>query len=195
MGPLNWRRLHGVLLDLDEQLSVPPAGRRGAEVFANTPGPWPEEDPNALVAEVLGHLPEEGARPATVSGAPELIRNWHRHGVPLGLVTAANRAWAEYVVEEVLGVRECFSVLVAWEDVPESKPGPAPFALGCRSLNVAAGDATAIADSVAGVTAAAAAGVGLVVGLPTTVDGALLRDAGAHRLVASFGELAAPKTR
>lgn len=190
MAPLSWRKLHGVLLDLDEQTATPTTGRRGAEVFTNTPGPWPEEDPNAVVAEVLGHLAEEDARPATISAVPELIRDWHRRGVPLALVTAGNRSWAEYVVEEILGVRECFAALVAWEDVAESKPGPAPFAAGCRALNVAAPDATAIADSVDGVTAATAAGVGLVVGVSVRVDGARLRDAGAHRLVSSVGDLA-----
>lgn len=191
MGPLSWRKLHGVLLDLDELTGVPPTRRRGAEAFTNTPGPWPDEDPNALAAEVLGHLARDEARPAEVAGAPEMIRAWHRRGVPLALVTAGDRVWAEYVVEEILGVRECFSALVAWEDVPESKPSRAPFTAGCRALHVAPREATAIVDSVAGATAATAADVGLVVGLTTAVDGDLLSDAGAHRLAASFGELSA----
>ncbi|MFW6203820.1 MAG: HAD family hydrolase [Actinomycetota bacterium] len=191
MGPLSWRKLHGVLLDLDEQTAAPSTGSRGAEVFANTPGPWPEEDPNALVAEVQGYLAEEDLRRVALSGAPELIRDWHRHGVPIGLVTAGNRSWAEYVVEEILGVRECFAVLVAREDVPEGKPDRAPFAVGCRALHVSPREAAAVADSVAGVTAAVAAGVGLVVGVATSVDGARLREVGAHRLAASFDELAA----
>ncbi len=190
MGPLSWRKLHGVLLDLDEQTAVPSTGSRGAEVFANTSGRWPQEDPNALVAEVQSHLAERD-RLVAISGAPELIRDWHRHGVPVGLVTAGNRSWAEYVVEEILGVRECFVALVAREDVPEGKPDRAPFAVGCRALNVSPPKAAAVADSVTGVAAAAEAGVGLVVGLATLVDGARLREVGAHRVAASFDELAA----
>jgi sugar-phosphatase len=215
MGPLSRRHLDGVLLDLDGTLldseplhraafktlfdtrgwDVTPdtyalfVGRRGADVFASTPGPWAGEDPDALVAEVIGHLAESDASPLPVEGAAELIRNWHAHGVPLALVTSATRVWAEYAVEEVLGVRQCFSALVTWEDVTHGKPHPAPYEAACRALHVEPAGVTAVEDSVAGVASAVAAGVGRVVGVTMTTDRALLREAGAHQVVDSLSEL------
>ena len=47
----------------------------------------------------------------------------------------------------------------------------------------------AIEDSVAGVTAAVAAGVGRVIAVTTTSDARLLRDAGAHQVADSLSEL------
>jgi sugar-phosphatase len=164
-------------------------GRRGADVFATTPGPWAGEDPDALVAEVIGYLAESEARPLPVDGAAELIQNWHAHGVPLALVTSATRIWAEYAVEEVLGVRQCFSALVTWEDVTHGKPHPAPYELACRALHVEPAGVTALEDSVAGVESAVAAGIGRVVGITATTDRDLLREAGAHHVVDSLSEL------
>lgn len=216
MGPLGRRHLDGVLLDLDGTLldsepmhraafktlfdsrgwKVSPdtyalfVGRRGSDVFASTPGPWVDEDPDALVAEVIGYLSRTDASPLPVDGATELIRNWHAHGIPLALVTSATRVWAEYAVEEVLGVRQCFSALVTWEDVSHGKPHPAPYEAACRALHVKPVGVTAVEGSIAGVASAVAAGVGRVVGITATTDRALLRDAGAHQVIDSLSELA-----
>jgi HAD superfamily hydrolase (TIGR01509 family) len=164
-------------------------GRRGSDVFATLPGPWAGEDPDALVAEVLGQLAESAATPVPIEGATELIQSFHARGVPIALVTSATRAWAEYAVEEVLGVRECFSALITWEDVTQGKPHPAPFRAACLALRVKAATAVAVEDSVAGVTAAAAAGIGRVVAVTTTTDAHLLREAGAHQVADSLSEL------
>jgi sugar-phosphatase len=164
-------------------------GRRGSDVFATLPGPWAGEDPDALVAEVLGQLAGSTAAPAPIEGATELVRSYHAHGVPIALVTSATKAWAEYAVEEVLGVRECFSALITWEDVTHGKPDPAPFRTACQALHIQPATAVAIEDSVAGVTAAVAAGVGRVIAVTTTSDARLLRDAGAHQVADSLSEL------
>lgn len=164
-------------------------GRRGADVFATLPGPWTGEDPDALVAEVLGHLAGSDVIPEPAPGATELIRGLHARKVPIALVTSATRAWAEYAVEELLGVRECFTAMITWEDVAHGKPDPAPFLVACQALRLAPAKAVAIEDSVAGVTAAVAAGVGRVVAVTTTTDASLLKGAGAHQLVASLTEL------
>jgi beta-phosphoglucomutase-like phosphatase (HAD superfamily) len=50
-------------------------------------------------------------------------------------------------------------------------------------------DALAVEDSVAGVTAAVAADVGRVVAVTTTTDSRRLRDAGAHKVIGSLGEV------
>jgi mannitol-1-/sugar-/sorbitol-6-phosphatase len=216
VGPLGRARPAAVLLDLDGTLldsepvhraayesifaargwAIDPGtyahfvGRRGSDVFASLPGPWAAEDPDALVAEVLGRLAESTATPVPVEGASDLVRRYHSRGVPIALVTSATRAWAEYAVEEVLGVRDCFTALITWEDVAHGKPHPAPFQAACLALNVRPGRALAVEDSVAGVTAAVAAGVGRVFAVTTTTDARLLADAGAHQVVGSLAEVA-----
>jgi sugar-phosphatase len=113
----------------------------------------------------------------------------HARGVSLALVTSANRVWAEYAVEEILGVRDCFEALVTWEDVVAGKPDPAPYLAAAAALHVSPGDATAVEDSVPGVRSAAAAGVGRVVALTTTTQAQPLLAAGAHRVVARLADL------
>ena len=215
MGTLGRGRPAAVLLDLDGTLldsepvhraayesffaargwAVDPGtyahfvGRRGSDVFATLPGPWAGHDPDALVAEVLGHLAESPATPVPVPGAADLVRSYHSRGVPITLVTSATRAWAEYAVEELLGVRDCFTALITWEDVAHGKPHPAPYRAACHALHVKPADALAVEDSVAGVTAAVAAGVGRVVAVTTTTDSRLLREAGAHQVIGSLAEL------
>ncbi|MGH8776715.1 MAG: HAD family hydrolase [Jiangellaceae bacterium] len=164
-------------------------GRRGSDVFATMPGPWADEDPDALVAEVLGHLARSDVVPEPAPDATELIQGLHARKIPLALVTSATRAWAEYAVEELLGVRDCFDALVTWEDVDHGKPHPAPFVAACRALHVTPARAVAIEDSVAGVTAATAAGIGRIVAVTTTTEAGLLRSAGAHRVVGSLEDL------
>jgi sugar-phosphatase len=175
--------------DVDEETRRHFMGRRGSDVFATLPGPWADEDPDGLVAEVLSHLDPDAVRLEPVPGAIDLVRMLHARGVSLALVTSANRVWAEYAVEEILGVRDCFEALVTWEDVVAGKPDPAPYLAAAAALHVSPGDATAVEDSVPGVRSAAAAGVGRVVALTTTTQAQPLLAAGAHRVVARLADL------
>ena len=165
-------------------------GRRGADVFGTLPGPWTGEDPEALVAEVFEHLATVEAVPTEARGARLLVRSAHARGIPLALVTSATREWAEHALAELLGLRERFDVVVTWEDVPEGKPHPGPYELGCRRLGVDPSRTAAVEDSVAGVRSAVAAGIGTVVGVTTTTTEARLLEAGAHLVVAHLEELA-----
>ena len=177
--------------DVDTETRRHFRGRRGSDVFATMPGPWAGEDPDALVAEVLSYLDPEAAPPEPTPGAAEFVRTTHARGVPIALVTSANRAWAEYAVGELLGLRECFATLVTWEDVVEGKPDPAPYLAGATALHVPPAEAMAIEDTVPGVESAAGAGIGRIVAVTTTTDEKSLLDAGAHRVVASLADLVA----
>jgi sugar-phosphatase len=205
----------GVLLDLDGTLldsepvhraayeaffaargwTVPPrtyahfVGRRGTDVFRTLPGPWTGLDPDDLVAEVFAHADAVDVTPVEARGAARLVRSLHAAGIPLALVTSAQRDWAERALTDILDVRGCFTHIVSWEDVPAGKPHPAPFLRGCELLGVAPGDAVAVEDSVAGVESAVAAGIGRVVAVTSTTDPGLLVDAGAHAVVAHLEEL------
>lgn len=215
MGALIGRKWHAVLLDLDGTLidSEPThkvtfdvffaargwtidddtkrhfVGRRASDVFATTHGPWSGEDPYALMAEVLSYMDHDAAPPVPTPGAIAFISALQSRSIPLALVTSANRAWAEYATEEILGTRDAFNALITWEDVTHGKPDPAPYLAASRALHVDPGHALAIEDTDAGIHSALNAGIGRVVGVTTTYDSGFLRNAGAHAVVDSLDEL------
>ena len=62
-------------------------GRRALDVFATEPGPWSGLDPQAVLDEVLLHVPDEDPEP--VAGARELILAARSSGTPTAIVTSA----------------------------------------------------------------------------------------------------------
>ena len=82
--------------------------------------------------------------------------------------------------------------IVAADDVERGKPDPEPYIVGAQRLFCGPEDCLAVEDSEAGVASAFAAGVGVIVGLPSpavTAD-ALMR-AGAHVILVNLALLAA----
>lgn len=165
------------------------AGRRGAEVFAQLPGPWAGEDVVSLVDDVLTHVDHVAHPPRPVPGAAELVRRLHAAGVAVVLVTSAGRGWAEQAVADVLGVRELFAALVTAEATDAGKPDPAPYLAGAATVGVDPADAVALEDTVPGLRSALSAGVGLVIGVATGTSPGVLRRGGASRVVAGPAEL------
>jgi sugar-phosphatase len=142
-------------------------GRRALDVFASQPGPWAGLDPQAVVDEVLAHVPDEAAR--AVPGAADLITAARAAGVPVAIVTSAGAAWVERSLVESLRLElDSVDVVVTGRDVVDGKPHPAGFALACEKLGADPADALAAEDSPAGVRAALAAGVRRVHGIRTT---------------------------
>lgn len=159
-------------------------GRRGADVFATEPGPWSAHDPQLLVEEVLSHLGPASSLATALPGAVEVVARARRDGIGLALVTSAVRAWVDPALTAVLGLLPgAFDVEVTAECVERGKPDPAPYTLACSLLGVEPSDAVAVEDSVSGVRSAVAAGVGRVLGVPTTTPARRLLDAGAARVV------------
>ena len=74
-------------------------------------------------------------------------------------------------------------LVVTGDDVVDGKPDPTGFRLACERLGVDPAAAMAVEDSPAGVRAAVDAGVGHVVAVTTTHEGAKLTAAGAGRVV------------
>lgn len=120
-----------------------------------------EPDPDAVVAteewltdrmaELFGQgLPwRPGAREALVA-----VRS---AGVPCALVTSTQRRLTEIALESI--GREFFDVVVCGDEVDgRNKPDPWPYLLAARLLGVEPAECVAVEDSVAGVTAATAAG-------------------------------------
>lgn len=163
-------------------------GRRGEDAFAVVDGPWRGEDPRELTAAVIACLDPVAHPPIAVPGAAGAIRDWSEAGVPVCLVTSAQRPWAQRVVE-VLGVGDLALPAVTAEDTPTGKPAPEPYLLGARTIAAAPGDCVAVEDSAAGLVSALAAGVGVVLGIATTASAAALREAGAHDVIADLTPL------
>jgi sugar-phosphatase len=153
-------------------------GRRAVDVFATEPGPWGGLDPEAVLAEVLEHVPDEAA--VAVPGARELIEAARAGGTPVAIVTSAGPAWVQRSLVESLTLElDSVDLVVTARDVEDGKPHPAGFALACRRLDADPAAALAAEDSPAGVRAALGAGVRQVHGIGTSHPREVLLDAGA----------------
>ena len=112
-------------------------------------------------------------------GVSELVRSL----APLPLAVASGARRDEVIaIVRAAGIADCFSVLVASEDVTAGKPDPAPFVTALAHLNrrhaldLMPDDCLVIEDSVVGIAAARAAGM-RTLGVTTSFDAAMLRDA------------------
>lgn len=153
-------------------------GRRAVDIFATEPGPWDGLDPEAVLAEVLEHVPDEAAR--AVPGARELIEAARSGGTPVAIVTSAGPDWVRRSLVESLTLGlDSVDLVVTARDVQDGKPHPAGFALACRRLDADPAAALAAEDSPAGVRAALGAGVRQVHGIGTSHPREVLLDAGA----------------
>jgi len=95
---------------------------------------------------------------ALVPGAPEFVRAAARDGYRLAIVSGALRREVELVLGEA-GLRTCFSVIVAAEDVRACKPDPEGYLRARERLGVPPEHCVVIEDSLPGLAAARAAGM------------------------------------
>ena len=107
----------------------------------------------------------EAGRVTVLPGARELLAEVAAAGLPYALVTSSQRALADAVLA---GTGFRFPVTVCGEDVPATKPDPAPYLLGAKLLDVEPARCAALEDSPNGVASATAAGC-LVVAVPSFV--------------------------
>ncbi|GAA2893297.1 HAD family hydrolase [Streptosporangium fragile] len=158
-------RSHGVVHD--EVVLRRFMGRRGRDVLAEQAHLFPGKQIDDLIAEVFSFddhpdLPDI----VPVPGAADLVRRVAEHGSPVAVVTSAGRDWAEARLAEV-GVRALVDTLVSAQDVVVGKPDPEGFLLAAARLSVDPAHCVAFEDSIAGITAAKAAGMSCV-GIATT---------------------------
>lgn len=119
-------------------------------------------------------------------GARDLVRALAAE-VPLGIASGARHAEIEAILAAG-GLRDSFPVIVGADDVPRTKPDPAPYLLAARQLaalvpGLQPGDCLAFEDSVPGIASALAAGM-KVVGVAHSYRPDSLRSA--HRVVESL---------
>src|SRR5262245_53445126 len=129
-----------------------------------------------------------GRHPRLGFGARALVQALRDAGARLAIVSGARRAEIDPVLDAA-GLRGCFDVVVAAEDVTRGKPDPEGYRLARARLEASAGtplDAVAIEDAPAGLRAARAAGIRCV-GLATTCPAAELE--GADEIAPSLAAL------
>jgi beta-phosphoglucomutase len=99
----------------------------------------------------------EDSSPITPAAAA-LVRRLSQAGVPLAIVTGAQRPDVEFVLERST-IAGLIPVVVTEEDVTRGKPDPEGFLAGAAGLGLHPGDLLAFEDSPAGIRAAKAAGM------------------------------------
>ena len=107
----------------------------------------------------------KAGRVTVLPGAAELLAEVAAAGLPYALVTGSLRPFVEAVLAAT-GFR--FPVTVCGDDVPVTKPDPAPYQLAAKLLDVEPARCVALEDSPNGVASATAAGC-LVVAVPSFV--------------------------
>jgi len=124
-------------------------------------------------------------------GAVELIRKIARTRTPLAICSGSLREEIQ-VASESIGVRDCFKVIIAAEDVQRGKPDPEGYRLALEQLapfaasGPTAATSVVIEDSPAGIQSAAALGI-KVLAVSTSYPAAELTDA--DRIVASLADI------
>jgi beta-phosphoglucomutase family hydrolase len=163
--------------------------------------PWghPSDPPEADTVCGIGNrknavferlLREEGIAP--YPGSLALLDELTAAGTPVAVVSSSKNA------EEVLrvaGLYDRFAVVmdgvIAERDHLASKPAPDVFIEAARMLGADPARSVAVEDALSGVQSAVAGGFGLVVGVDRGVGSDVLREAGAHVVVADLEEFTA----
>ncbi|HET9082640.1 MAG TPA: HAD family phosphatase [Trebonia sp.] len=187
--------LAAVLFDMDGLLvdTEPLWFETEIEVMARLGASWTKEDQKQLLGgsmpRTVSYLLGKATRPAppetverwvidgmlaraaagrvvVLPGARELLAEVAGAGLPYALVTSSVRLLAEAVLAGT-GLR--FPVTVTGDDVPVTKPDPAPYLLAAKLLDVDPAQCVALEDSPNGAASASAAGC-RVVAVPSFAD-------------------------
>lgn len=119
---------------------------------------------DAMVRGMLERV--RGGRVTVTPGARELLAEVSAARIPHALVTSSLRPLAEAVLEAT-GLE--FAVMVTGDDVPVTKPDPAPYLLAAKLLDADPASCVALEDSPNGIASATAAGC-LVAAVPSIVS-------------------------
>ncbi len=98
-------------------------------------------------------------------GVRELMRDCERAGLPMGIVTTTSRSNVEALLGTHLGEHweSAFAAVVCAEQARSKKPDPQAYRVVLDALRLAPQQAVAMEDAPAGVAAAHAAGVPLII--------------------------------
>jgi HAD superfamily hydrolase (TIGR01509 family) len=133
---------------------------------------WPEADRRwvALYETEIAGL---------VAGTEEALAALREAGVRLAIVTAGHRARVELEMR-ANGLEGAFDALVFGDEVPHSKPDPAPVQLAARYLHLKPADLVLVGDADDDMAMARRAGATAVGVLTGAAERGRLRKSGAH---------------
>lgn len=140
----------------------------------------------ALHGEHLDALVASG-RLALKDGVAVLLDALDRRGLPCAVATSSGRGRALHHLRQA-GIAGCFGRIVTRDDVSRGKPDPEPFLAAAAGLGVPPAACLALEDSHAGVRAAHAAGMRVVM-VPDLLQPTAEMHEKAHRIVRSLHEV------
>ena len=191
--PLHYRALHVALLTEEVQITEEEywssylafdnrgAIRRALEYHDENVTP---ERVERMAAHMVTRFKELIPEIPVFPGAPELVRALAAE-VPLAIASGARSEEVDATLRSV-GLRDAFQTIVGAEDVPRTKPDPAPYQEAMRRLNangLGPTECLALEDTMAGIASALAAGL-TVVGVAHSYPAEKLQ--AAHRVVDSL---------
>ena len=94
-------------------------------------------------------------------GVEPWLRTLRDEGIPCAIASSTHRENITTTLD-VLGLEEFFSAIVTAEDVKRGKPDPEVFRTAAQRMGVEPIDAVVFEDALVGITAAQAAGMGVV---------------------------------
>ncbi|MDP9012905.1 MAG: HAD-IA family hydrolase [Pseudomonadota bacterium] len=106
-----------------------------------------------------------GGRLRLREGVSELMEDCDRAGIRMGIVTTTSRCNVEALLRTHLGKdwESKFATVVCAEDAPTKKPHPQAYLLALEALQLHCRETVAIEDAPAGIAAAQAAGIPVIV--------------------------------
>jgi HAD superfamily hydrolase (TIGR01509 family) len=122
------------------------------------------EQVHRLKNEYYARIVGDGELPLR-AGVRELMLDCERAGLRMGIVTTTSRSNVEALLKTHLGKgwESAFAAVVCAEQAPRKKPDPQAHLLALDTLQLPAQEAVAMEDAPAGVAAAKAAGVPVIV--------------------------------
>lgn len=116
-------------------------------------------------ADVLRRVQQNGVD--AIPGAVKLIRLLFSSSVPLAIGSASNRTFVDLVLTKV-GVIQYFDQIVTGDQITKGKPDPETFLVAALRLKVAPRNCIVVEDGLAGMQAAASAGMKCLALVPDT---------------------------
>jgi HAD superfamily hydrolase (TIGR01509 family) len=166
------------------------AGRRTEDVFRSSLA----TDATNETIEALTIAKQTIARvllrafPPIVPGCFDVLSTLAASGRRLALVTSASAGTVRLFLD-ASGTATLFEVIISGHDVALAKPAPDIYKLALGKMCARPKQAAVVEDSPAGIEAARAADVAVVVGIEGTTSPSLLREKGANFVVSSLREL------
>lgn len=157
---------------------MPHFGPRMQEVIQAATGVDLDEADRIYADYLPRYYGEYMARSRPLPGADALIDALVPIGVPLGIVTSKIETGAHDLLAH-LGWTDHFGVVVGRDTTPAMKPSPVPMRYALNALDADPVRTVSVGDTETDMQAAAAAGVGAVVGLTVIRTPEQMRAAGA----------------